>query len=95
MKSPFTNLGSNIDPDAHRDQSVDRERETDDGFGAERRRLMFAEIADNNRRNLRLCQKSNLEEAARRDTERALAMCKPILDMIDQILMPVKKEKQK
>jgi hypothetical protein len=27
MKSPFTNRGSNIDADAHMDQSVDRERE--------------------------------------------------------------------
>lgn len=68
--SPYTNLGTNQDADSFRDQAVDRERETDDGFGEERRRLMFAEIADNNRRNLKLLKKSNLEEAARRDTTR-------------------------
>src|ERR1035437_3328431 len=30
MKRPFTNLGSNIDADAHRDQAVDREREANE-----------------------------------------------------------------
>jgi hypothetical protein len=73
MHSPFTNRGSNQDADDFHAQKCDRER-----AAAESAAMMFAEIADNNRRNLRLCQKSNMEEAARRDTERAGEMIKPM-----------------